>query len=67
MMGYKSSRYRLPEPLGPSCRKNSYHSREEAEDMIRHIAETRYTKALHAYQCPVCGLWHLSSGPLPPK
>ena len=60
-MDYNSSKYRAVEALGPTCRKKAYSSREEAEDMIRHIEETRYTKALHTYECPECGLWHLSS------
>ena len=62
-MGYKTSKYRSVEPMGSSCRKKGYHSREEAEDMIRHIEETRITGELHAYECPVCRMWHLSSKP----
>ena len=60
-MAYKSSKHQVVDPIGPSCKKTMYDSREEAEDMIRHIRETRYVKDLHAYQCPACGMWHLSS------
>ena len=38
-----------------------YHSREEAEDMIRYIHENRVVRELHAYECSNCGSWHLSS------
>jgi hypothetical protein len=48
-------------PIEPSCRKEMYHTREEAEDMIRYIQENRVVRALRAYQCPICGLWHLTS------
>jgi len=34
---------------------------EEAQDMIRHITETRIAREIHAYRCPVCGFWHLTS------
>lgn len=65
-MAYQSSNRKLVDPIGPGCKKGMYNSREEAEDMIRHIQETRHTRQLHAYQCDVCGMWHLSStsGPL---
>jgi len=63
-MAYKSSNNKLVSPLGPSCRKKSYASREEAEEMIKYIEETRYTRALHAYECPECGMWHMSSRPV---
>lgn len=60
-MAYNSSKRSPIEPIGPRCKKGMYSTREEAEDMIRHIQETRYTKQLHAYQCSECGMWHLSS------
>ncbi|MEZ5071336.1 MAG: hypothetical protein R2751_10300 [Bacteroidales bacterium] len=60
-MGYKSSKYRSVAPLGPSCRKKSYQTKEEAEDMIRYIEETRMTRRLSTYRCEICGLWHLTS------
>lgn len=47
--------------MGPSCKKKAYDSRAEAEEMIRYINETRYTKELHTYECLECGMWHLSS------
>jgi len=52
-------------PIEPSCRKTIYHSREEAEDMIRYIRENRMVRELRAYQCAVCGLWHLTSKSAP--
>lgn len=61
MMAYKSSNFKSTDPITPACKKKIYNTREEAEDMIRYIRETRVVKALHAYQCPTCGLWHLTS------
>jgi YgiT-type zinc finger domain-containing protein len=60
-MAYKASNFKSVRPIGPSCKKKTYNSREEAEEMITYIQETRYTRELHAYECPECGLWHLSS------
>lgn len=60
-MAYRSSKYKYVKPIDPGCRKTIYQSREEAEEMIRHIRETRFVSALSAYECPDCGLWHLSS------
>ena len=64
-MPYKSSKRSSVDPIGPPCKKTVYNTRAEAEDMIRYIQETRVTRPLHAYQCPQCGLWHLSSSPEP--
>jgi len=61
MVAYKSSKSRSIDPIGPSCKKTIYNSREDAEDMIRHIQENRVVKELHAYHCQNCGMWHLSS------
>jgi len=60
-MSYKSSGRKAYDPIGPSCKKTMYHSLEEAEDVIRHIRETREVRELKAYQCEICGQWHLSS------
>jgi len=60
-MAYKSSKYKSVDPIGPACKKTMYHSKEEAEDAIRHIQEIRIVRELHAYQCSTCGMWHLSS------
>ncbi|HOP00028.1 MAG TPA: hypothetical protein PLV06_06030 [Bacteroidales bacterium] len=46
--------------LEPPCRKAIYHTREDAEDMIRHIAETRTGREIRAYRCDICGFWHLT-------
>ncbi|HOW10437.1 MAG TPA: hypothetical protein PLX08_11620 [Bacteroidales bacterium] len=45
----------------PPCKKTIYQSKEEAEDMIRYINETRVTRYLKAYKCNICGFWHLTS------
>ena len=60
-MAYKSSKSKTIRPITPGCNKTIYNSREEAEDMIRHIQENRVVRELHAYQCATCGLWHLTS------
>ena len=60
-MPYKSAKRPSVEPITPGCKKAMYHSREEAEDMIRHILEDRVVMNLRAYLCPVCGQWHLTS------
>jgi hypothetical protein len=49
------------DPLNLPCKKAIYHSQEEAMDMISYINETRVTKAIRPYKCPVCGFWHLTS------
>ncbi|HVN57575.1 MAG TPA: hypothetical protein VMT63_04705 [Bacteroidales bacterium] len=58
-------KYRLsgprPSPLENSCKKAAYHTREDAEDMISHIKETRVTKDIRPYRCTLCGMWHLTS------
>jgi len=48
-------------PIEPSCKKEMYNSKAEAEDMIRYIRENRIVRELRAYHCPVCGKWHLTS------
>ena len=60
-MAYKASKYKSLDPIGPSCNKTMYNSRAEAEDMIRHIQETRVVRELNVYQCTTCSLWHLTS------
>jgi len=60
-MAYKLSKNRKIDSVEPLCRKKTYNSPEEAQEMIRQIMETRVTRAIHFYQCPVCGLWHLTS------
>jgi hypothetical protein len=60
-MAYKLSKNLKIDPVEPLCRKKAYNSAEEAQDMIRHIAEMRVTRPIRHYQCPVCGLWHLTS------
>ena len=60
-MAPKPSFSKSVDPILPACKKKIYNSREEAEDMIRYIQETRIVKELYAYQCTECGLWHLTS------
>lgn len=59
-MPYKLSKNMKIDPVEPLCRKKTYNSPEEAQEMIRHIMETRVTGKIHFYKCPVCGLWHLT-------
>jgi hypothetical protein len=60
-MIYKASGKQKVNPLEPSCNKPAYNSQADALDMIKHIEETRVSKKIRTYQCPVCGLWHLTS------
>jgi len=60
-MGYKPFSRKKAEPVQPPCKKTIYYSLEEAQDMIRHITETRIVREIRAYKCPVCGFWHLTS------
>ncbi|MDF1576468.1 MAG: hypothetical protein P1P86_14870 [Bacteroidales bacterium] len=60
-MAYRPPEFKSLEPIGPACKKTIYNTREEAEDMIRYIGENRVVRELRAYQCPSCGLWHLTS------
>mgnify|MGYP001813784394 FL=1 len=60
-MACKSSKSKSVSPFDPGCKKTICNSREEAEDMILHIQETGIVRALHAFRCSSCGLWHLSS------
>jgi len=60
-MAYKLSNIKKITPVNPPCKKTMYNSLEDARDMIRYINENRSTRELHAYKCPVCGFWHLTS------
>lgn len=60
-MKYKLSKKGKADPIAPLCRKEAYFTLEDAQAMIKHIGETRVTKKIRAYQCNVCGLWHLTS------
>jgi hypothetical protein len=60
-MVYRSSKERKINSVEPPCKKTIYNSREEAEDMIRYIRETRVTREIRAYKCAICGFWHLTS------
>ena len=60
-MRYKTTGKKKIEPFGLPCRKTIYQTREDAEDMIRHITETRTGREIRAYKCDICGFWHLTS------
>lgn len=60
-MRYKNIAGKNVVPFEPPCKKAIYQTREDAEDMIRYIRETRVTKDIRAYKCKVCGFWHLTS------
>lgn len=60
-MKYRPSKGERTNPIEPLCRKEAYFTLEDAQDMIRHINETRVTKNIRAYRCDVCGFWHLTS------
>ena len=59
-------KYKLPgrkdiAPFEAPCTKTAYNSKEDAEDIISHILQTRVTREIKAYKCDICGLWHLTS------
>ncbi len=60
-MRYRVSDKKAVTSLEPPCRKTIYHSKEEAEDIIKHISETRGGREIKSYRCDVCGFWHLTS------
>ena len=62
-MGYKHLKTNKIDPIEPPCKKTTYNSFEEAQDMIRYIKENRVVKEIHPYKCMVCGFWHLTSNP----
>jgi len=62
-MAYRVSSKATIQPLEPKCKKRVYNSPEEADAMIRHIKETRRVPGIRAYQCSMCGFWHLTSKP----
>jgi hypothetical protein len=62
-MGYRLQGRKKIDPLNLPCRKTMYNSREEALDMIAWIKENRGGRDLFAYQCTICGFWHLTSRP----
>ncbi len=60
-MKYRLSKKEKIEPIAPVCRKEAYFTFEDAQAMIKQIEETRVTRKIRAYQCNICGLWHLTS------
>lgn len=60
-MAYKLSNIKKVNPIDPVCRKTTYYTQEEAQDMISYIKENRSIKEIRAYKCTICGFWHLTS------
>lgn len=42
------------------CPKRRYETKEEAEEMIKHIIKLDWT-ILSTYKCHICHNWHLTS------
>jgi hypothetical protein len=60
-MGHRlPNKAKIP-PIEPPCKKAIYNSPEDAQAMIRYIAENRTGREIHVYKCTVCGFWHLTS------
>jgi len=60
-MRYKHSDIKKISPIEPLCKKKTYNSLQEAQEMIGYIRENRVLREINAYNCPVCGFWHLTS------
>jgi hypothetical protein len=58
-MKYNLSKKEKITPVGPPCRKKLYDSKEAALEALEYISSTRHVR-LKAYQCSVCGFWHLT-------
>jgi hypothetical protein len=43
--------------------KHAYHSKKEADHVIRIRVKDNPTLVLRSYRCQHCGLWHLTSKP----
>lgn len=59
---------RLREDGTVTCTKHCYSSQHEAAQQIEHILTSRRRNRpdyLRAYECPTCGLWHLTRQRLP--
>jgi hypothetical protein len=60
-MGYNLSKMKKIDPVGSPCKKKTYYTLEEAQDMIKYLKENRTGKEISAYKCATCGFWHLTS------
>ena len=60
VMKYKLSKKEKIYPVEPPCRKTMYNSKKDAIEAIAFVTSTRRVD-LEAYQCKVCGFWHLTS------
>jgi hypothetical protein len=60
-MKYKPSRLRKIYPVDTPCKKTMYDSLIDAKESIEYLKENKYVKDLSAYNCSVCGFWHLTS------
>jgi hypothetical protein len=59
-MKYIRSNKNIPSLQLP-CKKTVFHTKEDANEMIKDITLHRITKSIKPYKCPVCGFWHLTS------
>ncbi|MCU0408028.1 MAG: hypothetical protein MUD02_03675 [Bacteroidales bacterium] len=60
-MAYRLNNNMSAAPLEARCRKEAYTSMEDARAMARYINETRSSREIRVYKCPVCEYWHLTS------
>jgi hypothetical protein len=59
-MKYRLSKNEKIQPLSPRCKKTIYDTKADALEAIKHVEGIRRIE-LSAYQCTVCGFWHLTS------
>jgi hypothetical protein len=57
---YNLSKKEKITPIAPPCKKTIYTSMADAMEAIKHAEEVRRVE-LKAYQCSICGYWHLTS------
>jgi hypothetical protein len=57
---YKLSKIEKIYPIEPPCKKTMYRTKADALEAIRYVNENRRIE-LSAYQCEICGFWHLTS------
>lgn len=61
--------YEYAKGFRPPCQKKTFETEKDANKSLLRIAvlEQKREKPVRAYECPSCGLWHLTSMPEPPK
>jgi hypothetical protein len=62
-VSHKQSNIKRILPIDPPCKKKMYNTLGDAQDMIHYIKQNRSGKELFAYNCLICGFWHLTSKP----